>query len=242
MSEEEKTITLKKSDLWKYSTFILIAVVVIGGFLFLSGNRTTTTGGSGNVVDDTGTDTQPSINAKALIEGNDPVLGNTDATITILEFSDFECPFCARAFEGAITDFKNSDYFKNGEVNLIYKQFPLNSIHPRAQKAAEASLCADEQGKFWVYHDKLFTSQAALTVNDLKAYASQLGLDTGKFNTCLDSGKYAPEVSKETAQATSAGGRGTPFFIIANTETGESTTISGAYPWTQFETAIQSIQ
>ena len=234
---EEKTITLKKSDLWKYSTFLLIVILVIGGFFVLKGNPT----GTGNTVD-TGTNDQNPVNAKALIESNDPLLGDANAEISILEFSDFQCPFCARAFTGAVTDLKNSDYFKNGEVNLIYKQFPLNSIHPYAQKAAEASLCADEQGKFWEYHDKLFTNQAALTVNDLKSYASQLGLNTAQFNSCLDNGKFASEVSKETAQAASAGGQGTPFFIIVNKETGDATSISGAYPWSQFETAIQSIQ
>jgi len=238
MAEEEKTITVKKSDLWKYSTFLLIAVVIIGGFFLLKGDS-----GSGNTgTTDTGTDTQEPINAKALIEQNDPVLGNADAGITILEFSDFQCPFCERAYSGAVADFKASSYFTNGEVNLIYKQFPLNSIHPYAQKAAEASLCADEQGKFWEYHDMMFENQAALTVNDLKSYASQLGLNTGQFNSCLDNGKYVSEVAKETAQATSAGGQGTPFFVIVNTETEKSTAISGAYPWTQFEAAIQSIQ
>ena len=177
-----------------------------------------------------------------MIEDNDPVLGDPNAGITILEFSDFQCPFCARAFEGAVADFKASSYFANGEVNLIYKQFPLNSIHPQAQKAAEASLCADAQGKFWEYHDTLFTNQQALDTTSLKAYAQQLGLNTGEFNSCLDSGDSASEVSKETAQATAAGGRGTPFFIIVNTESGDATSISGAYPWSQLEAAISSVQ
>jgi len=240
-SGESGTITIKKDTLWKYSTFVLIAVVVIGAFFILRPGGGT---GTGAVVGttDTGGDTQPGINAASLIEDNDPVLGNADAGISILEFSDFQCPYCARAFEGAIADFKASSYFKDGEVNLIYKQFPLNSIHPQAQKAAEASLCADEQGKFWEYHDTLFTNQQALDVTSLKSYAQQLGLNTGDFNSCLDGSDFASEVSKETAQATAAGGRGTPFFIIVNTETGDATSISGAYPWSQFETAIQSVQ
>ncbi|MBS3086108.1 DsbA family protein [Candidatus Pacearchaeota archaeon] len=240
MSEEEKTITVKKSDLWKYATFLLLAVVIIGGFFLLRND-----GSSGNTntdTTDTGTNDQAPINAKALIENNDPVLGNADAGITILEFSDFQCPFCERAYSGAIADFKASSYFTNGEVNLIYKQFPLNSIHPYAQKAAEASLCAGEQGKFWEMHDMMFENQAKLTVTDLNGYASQLGLNTAQFNACLDNGKFASEVSKETAQATSAGGQGTPFFVIVNTETDKSTVISGAYPWTQFEAAIASIK
>src|SRR3990172_5904793 len=215
---ESGTITIKKDSLWKYSTFVLLAVVVIVGFFMLKPS-----GGTGAVVGtDTGSDQQPSINANSLIEDNDPVLGNVDAGITILEFSDFQCPFCARAFEGAVADFKASSYFTNGEVNLIYKQFPLNSIHPQAQKAAEASLCAAAQGKFWEYHDKLFTNQQALDVASLKSYASQLGLNTGEFNSCLDDSEMASEVSKETAQATAACGRGTPFFVIVNTETGDA--------------------
>ena len=234
-SGESGTITIQKDTLWKYSTFVLLAVVIIAGFFVLKPN-----GGTGAVVD-TGSDNQGAINAKALIDDNDPILGDPNAPVTILEFSDFQCPYCARAFEGAVADFKASSYFANGEVNLIYKQFPLNSIHPQAQKAAEASLCADAQGKFWEYHDKLFTNQQALDVASLKSYAQQLGLNTGDFNSCLDDSETSAEVRKETAQATSAGGQGTPFFVIVNTETGDATAISGAYPWSQFEAAISSV-
>ena len=237
-TESGGTITIKKDSLWKYSTLLLLAVVVIGGFFFFKGGSD----GTGGSVTDTGSDGQQPINARALIESNDPVLGNADAGITIIEFSDFQCPFCARAFEGAITDFKNSDYFKNGDVNLIYKQFPLSSIHPYAQGAAEASLAAQAQGKFWEYHNILFANQDALDTDSLKQYAVQLGLNAEEFNSALDSGDFESEVSKETAQATAAGGRGTPFFVIVNTETGKSTSISGAYPWSQFETEIKSVQ
>lgn len=233
---EEKTITLKKSDLWKYATFVLIAVVVIGAFFVFKGGTTT-----GRTTED-GTDNQPSINAKSLIEDNDPVLGNPDAEISIIEFSDFECSFCARVYEGAIADFKRSSYFTSGQVNLVFKQFPLSQIHPDAQKAAEASLCAAEQGKFWEYHDKLFTNQQALDTASLKSYASQLGLNANQFNSCLDSGKYKSEITKELAQATSIGGQGTPFFVIVNNNNGNYRTISGAYPWSQFESAINAIK
>jgi len=236
---EEKTITLKKSDIWKYSTFVLIAILIVAGFLLFGGNRTGTT--------NTGTNNPKPINAEALIEANDPVLGNADAKISIIEFSDFQCIFCAKAYNEALAEFKNSSYFKNGEINLIYKQLPLdtacntglsNQLHPNACESAEASLCADEQGKFWEYHNMLFENQQALATENLKSYASTLGLDTGKFNTCLDSGKYASEVKKEISQGTSAGGTGTPFFIIVNFETKKTTTLSGAYPWSQFESAI----
>lgn len=238
---EEKEITIRKSDLWKYSTFILVAIIVIGGFVAFKGGSGSNSGAT-NTVTDTGTNNKQPINAKSLIESNDPVLGNKDAGISIIEFSDFQCPFCGRAYTGAIADFKASSYFKNGDVNLVYKQFPLVSIHPYAQKAAEASLCADEQGKFWEYHNKLFENQGALTLTDLKTYASQVGLDTEKFNSCLDNSKYASETAKETAQGTSVGIQGTPGFVIVNKKTGDATSISGAYPWSQFEAAIKSVQ
>ncbi|MDP3992027.1 MAG: thioredoxin domain-containing protein [Nanoarchaeota archaeon] len=235
-TKESGTITIKKDSLWKYSTLLLVAVVVIGGFLLLRDGSGGTTGAA------IGNEQQPSINARALIEDNDPVLGDPNAEISIIEFSDFECPFCARAHEGALAEFRQSSYFTNGEVNLIYKQFPLNSIHPQAQGAAEASLCAASQGKFWEYHDLLFANQASLGTESLKQYASQLGLNTAEFNSCLDDGDFESEVNKETAQATAAGGRGTPFFVIVNTKTGDHETVSGAYPWTQFESAISSVQ
>ncbi|HKZ33713.1 MAG TPA: DsbA family protein [Candidatus Nanoarchaeia archaeon] len=236
--KEGGTITIKKDALWKYSTVVLLAIVIIGGFFLFRGGGS----GSGTSVTDTGSTGQQGVNALSFIESNDPVLGSADAGISIIEFSDFQCPFCARAFEGAIAEFKQSSYFTNGEVNLIYKHFPLNSIHPYAQGAAEASICAQAQGKFWEYHDTLFTNQASLDTTSLKQYASQLGLNTGDFNNCLDNGDSESEVNKELAQATAAGGRGTPFFLIVNTDTGDTTSISGAYPWSQFETAIQSVQ
>ena len=124
----------------------------------------------------------------------------------------------------------------------MYKQFPLSSIHPYAQKAGEASLCAQDQGKFWDYHDILFANSGALDTPSLKEYASQLGLNTNAFNSCLDGDDYKQEVLKEISQATDAGGRGTPYFVVINTKTGETQVVSGAVPWTNFEQAISLVQ
>ncbi len=238
MSQE---IRIKKSDLWKYSTFLLLVIVVISAFFVFKGPS----------------ENKGELDISSLLESNDPVLGNEDAEITILEFSDFECIFCARAYEGSITDFKASDYFKNGKVNLVYKQMPLDTacnsllrqqIHPNACKSAEASLCADEQGKFWEYHDLLYTNQDSLSITNLKDYATQIDLDSSKFNKCLDDGKYASEVKKEISQGASAGGSGTPFFVVINKKTKEATSFSGAYPFASgtaqntLEDAIKAVQ
>jgi protein-disulfide isomerase len=235
--DEEKSITLKKSTIWKSAAVVfgvLFVLSLFGVFNFGGGN------GSGDVAPTQPSGTTGSV--KVQIEENDPVLGDADAGISIVEFSDFQCPFCARAFEGAITDFKNSDYFNNGEVNLVYKHFPLNSIHPFAQKAAEASLCAHDQNEFWRYHDTLFANQGSLDVSSLKTYAMQLGLDVDEFNSCLDDGDKQSEVNKELAQATAAGGRGTPYFVIINNDNGDTAAVSGAVPWSNFEAAINSVK
>ena len=244
-SGEESTLTLKKSTLWKIGTFVFLGLFIIslltsgfGGFISLTGN-----GGTGNVIapptGDSGV--QPSGNIKVDVGNDDPVLGDKNAQITIVEFSDFQCPFCARAYSGAVAEIRNSAYFKNGDVNLVFKHFPLNSIHPQAQKAAEASECANRQGKFWEYHDTLFENQQALDIASLKSYASQLGLDTGKFNKCLDGGEASAKVAKDLAASTAAGGRGTPYFVLVN-EDGETQAISGAVPYANFEAAIKALQ
>jgi len=245
MEEHKDTITIKKDTLWKSVAGIFALLFVVS--LFMGGLSLPSGGGNGNAVaGGGGGNVAPSgleaINVKALIEDNDPVLGDPDASISIVEFSDFQCPFCARAHTGALNDLKNSDEFKSGEVNLVYKHFPLNSIHPYAQKAGEASECANRQGDFWGYHDTLFANQGSLDVTSLKSYAVQIGLDADEFNNCLDNGDASSEVSKETAQATAAGGRGTPYFVVVNNDNGKSTTVSGAVPWSSFESAINTIK
>ncbi len=182
-----------------------------------------------------------SVESQKIDTSNDPVLGDENAEVSIIEFSDFQCPFCARVYRGALTELKNSEYFKKGEVNLVFKNFPLNSIHPYAQKAAEAAECSHEQGKFWQYHDLLFANQHALDINSLKSYASRAGLNMQEFNSCLDSGRMAQEVSKDMQAGIDAGARGTPYFVIINNKNGNSRTLSGALPWSSFEAAIREV-
>jgi protein-disulfide isomerase len=140
-----------------------------------------------------------------------------------------------------LSEFKNSDYLKNGKVNLVFKHFPLNSIHPFAQKAAEATVCSQEQGKFWEMHDAIFENQQALDVNSLKNYAKKIGLNQAKFDSCLDEGKSESKVSNDLKQATSAGGQGTPYFVLVNKK-GKTVAVSGAQPWANFEAAIKSLE
>ncbi len=159
----------------------------------------------------------------------EPVRGPENAPVTIVEFSDFQCPFC-KNFD--VTLGRVLQEF-NPKVRLVYRQMPLNEIHPFAEKAAEASLCAQDQGKFWEMHDLMFKDQANLKVEDLKAKASGLGLDTAAFNACLDSGKYAEKVREDSRDGAAAGISGTPAFLI------NGRFFSGALPYEQVAAAIR---
>ncbi|AKF82695.1 Thioredoxin [Myxococcus fulvus] len=158
-----------------------------------------------------------------------PSKGPDSAPITIVEFSDFQCPFCSRANAAVDQVFKEYD----GKVKLVFRQFPLD-FHKEAQKAAEASLCAADQNKFWEMHDKLFASQSALQVENLKKYAGELQLDQAKFDKCLDSGEKATIVKTDMADAQKVGVSGTPAFFI------NGVMLSGAQPFEEFKSIIDA--
>ncbi len=162
---------------------------------------------------------------------DDPVKGSENALVTIIEFSEYQCPFCKRFFEQTLPQIEEN-YIETGKVRYVFRDFPL-SFHQYAQKAAEASECADEQGKFWEYHDKLFENQDALDINSLKQYAKDLGLDTAKFSSCLDSGKMASEVEKDFTDGSEYGVGGTPGFFINGIK------VVGAQPYSVFEEIIE---
>jgi protein-disulfide isomerase len=156
-----------------------------------------------------------------------PSKGPASAPVTIVEFSDFECPYCSTArktVEEAIAAYP-------GKIRLVFRNFPL-PFHSNAQKAAEAGLCADEQGKFWALHDRMFDQQEKLAVDDLKAHAKALGLDTAKFDQCLDSGKMAAKVKESVEAAHAAGVTGTPAFFV------NGRLLSGAQPLEKFKELI----
>lgn len=142
-------------------------------------------------------------------EAGAPAKGPAGAPVSIIEFSDFECPFCSRVVPSIDEVVKTY----GDQVRVAFRQFPLN-IHPRAQKAAEASLCAHEQGKFWQMHDLMFGDQKKLEIADLKSKAGSLGVDQAKFDACLDGGKFASQVSADMADGQKAGVTGTPAIFI----------------------------
>ncbi len=156
-----------------------------------------------------------------------PSKGPTTAPVTIVEFSDFQCPFCQRAANtvGKVL----ADYA--GQVRLVYRQFPLE-FHDKAFKAAEAGMCANEQGKFWEMHDHLFGDQKHLDVPSLKEAARSIGLDGDKFDKCLDSGQFADAVRKDMTAGQKAGVSGTPAFFI------NGRMISGAQPYESFREVV----
>jgi len=175
--------------------------------------------------------------------GDGPSLGKPDAPVILIEFSDYQCPFCGRFFKQTFAALK-ADYIDTGKLRYVFRDFPLDSIHPQARKAAEAAHCAGAQGKYWEMHDTLFKNQGALTVDNLKAFARDVGLDMDAFNTCLDQGMYAEAVNQHLAAGSQAGINGTPGFFIGKTSaegTLEATLIKGAQPITAFRQVIDSL-
>ena len=156
-----------------------------------------------------------------------PSKGPAQAPITIVEFSDFECPYCVRA-EESVKQVMNA---YDGKVRLVYRDFPLPG-HSHAQKAAEAAHCAGDQGKYWDMHSKLFANQKALEVTALKSYAKELGLDAARFEKCLDGGEKAKLVEDNKKAGEAVGVTGTPAFFV------NGVLISGAQPFEAFKQII----
>ncbi len=153
---------------------------------------------------------------------DDPFLGPENAKVTIVEFSDYQCPFCRSFWQETLNQIKK-EYIDSGKsVKFVYRDFPLSSIHLMAQKYAEAAECSQDQNKYWEMHDKIFQEQdklgqgtvSAYTINDIKRWAGELGLNSSQFNQCLDSDKYKNEVEKDFNDGRNAGVNGTPTFFI----------------------------
>lgn len=161
---------------------------------------------------------------------DDPVKGEAGAPVTLVEFSDFQCPFCERGWE--IMKQVEEEYVKTGKVKIVFRDFPLE-FHDKAKAAAMAAECADEQGKFWEYHDKLFENQGELSMENFKKWAGELGLDGSQFNECLDSEKYKAEVEKDMGEGQEYGVSGTPAFFV------NGRMITGAQPYEVFKEAIE---
>ncbi len=170
-------------------------------------------------------------------EGHLPVLGKKDAKVTIVEFGDLQCPFCRSYFNTSFQQIKK-EYIDTGKVKYYFRHYPL-PFHAMAKPAAMAVECANEQGKFWELHDLIYVEQEKqgqgtidFTNDDLKTWAANAGLNTGQFNQCLDSGKYASVVDEDMQAGNTAGVSGTPTFFI----NGEM--IVGAQPFDSFKALI----
>jgi protein-disulfide isomerase len=161
------------------------------------------------------------------VVANGPAKGPANAPVTIVEFSDFQCPYCSRL----IPSIQEVEKKYGDKVRLVFRQYPL-PMHPNAQKAAEASLCANDQGKFWQLHDAMFSNQNALGVDQLKAKAAELGLNADKFNKCLDSGEKVAIVQADQKDGQAAGVNGTPAMFI------NGRFINGAVPIDQITTVV----
>jgi protein-disulfide isomerase len=172
-----------------------------------------------------------------------PVLGHADAPVTLVEFSDYQCPFCQRFFSVTFPALKR-DYIDTGKVRYIFRDYPLDQIHPQARKAAVAAHCAGDQGRYWEMHDLLFQNQRALALPQLSEYVRKLGLDGATFDACLASDKHAARISKGLADGIAAGVQGTPGFVVAKTKPGDSVEgipVRGAQPVEVFRQLIDQL-
>jgi protein-disulfide isomerase len=170
---------------------------------------------------------------------DDPFIGNAAATVTVIEFSDYQCPFCRMFWESTYLQLKKN-YIDTGKIKFVYRDYPL-PFHPAAIPSAIAAQCANDQGKYWEMHDKIFSEQNKLDVQkystvqfgatELKKWAKELGLNSS-FNKCLDDSKYADEVTKDTSEGQAAGVSGTPSFFI------NGTMLVGAQPYAEFQKII----
>jgi protein-disulfide isomerase len=178
--------------------------------------------------------------AKVSTKGR-PALGSDDAPVTVVEFADYQCPFCKSFFSNTLPSLKK-DYIDTGKVRLVMKDLPL-AMHSTARPAALAAQCATEQGKFWPMHDSLFKEAGELNDESFKRYAKDIGLDADRFGECLRSNRYDAAISAEVTEANGQGITGTPTFVVGLTtgDVVEGNILNGAQPIEPFRSQIESL-
>ena len=178
------------------------------------------------------------------LEGT-PSMGDQRARFAIVEFGDYQCPFCGMHAARTLPQLV-ADYIETGRVQYFFKDVPIEAIHPQAFKAAEAAHCAGAQGKYWKLHDRLFQNQKALMPSDLVAHAAAIGLDVERFQQCFNSATFAARIRADLQEAKKQGIRGTPQFFLGKLDPSGSTlqvvlTHSGAVPYTDFQRALDQL-
>jgi len=170
--------------------------------------------------------------------------GGAGARLVLVEFSDFQCPFCARHARQTMPQIER-EYVDSGKMLYVMRNLPLESIHPDAVRAAAAAECAGDQGKYWQMHEKLFANQQALGANDLARYAQEAGAEPGAFKKCVDADAHGAKIRKDLADAQAAGITGTPTFFLGFAESGGKVKvvrrIQGAQPYPVFKAAIDGL-
>lgn len=217
----------KKENLLLIPGAIVVAGAIIAGAIIYSNFSSTP-----RVQDSTSPTVENISEIPGDLADDDPFLGNPNASVILVEFADYQCPFCKIFHEGAEKEIINQ-YVKTGKAKLVYRDFPLSFVHPVAEKSAQAANCANEQGKFWEYHSLLYKNQGELSLSNLKFWAGRMGLDQNRFNSCLDSDKYAKEVAKDLAEGGKAGIEGTPSTFV------NGRLIKGAVSFSEIQKVIE---
>jgi len=174
-----------------------------------------------------------------------PFKGDRSARVTLVEFADYECQFCARHFHVTLPQLER-DYIRTGKVRYVFRDFPLQSLHKEALRAAEAASCAGTRGKFWEMHDRLFAGPKSLGPHDLRRHAEAVGLDAREFEQCLATTNHAAKIQRDMVDGQKAGVRATPTFFIGPTGTDgqtvkATTMLVGAQPYAVFREAIEGL-
>ena len=188
--------------------------------------------------------TQP-LPESLMVVGDAPFKGNAEAPITLIEFSDYQCPFCARHARDTLAEIDKA-YVSTGKVRYVFRNFPIEGIHPLAFRAHEAAACAAEQGKFWEMHTRLFANPKALDAEELPKHAERIGLEMSGFRTCFDSRRHSIRVRRDIAEGRSLGVNGTPMFFLGVTQPEDGKVkvlrmLRGAQDFEAFRNAIESL-
>jgi protein-disulfide isomerase len=226
-----------------FMVLLLVAAYLLGMLTtkvqYLEQEKTMVQDTAGNVLAADNAAPAPSLPpTKVDVEsGHLAVLGDQNAKVTLVQFSDFQCPFCRRFFEETLPQIKK-EYIDTGKVKLTFRHYPLD-FHPAAYPSALAAECANEQGKFWELHDKIFEEQAKqgtgtvqYTIDDVKTWAAAIVMDQTQFASCIDSNKYDAQVKEDVADAQKVGVSGTPATYV------NGMLVSGAQPYSVFKTII----